>query len=358
MIVLVKAGAPVFTLSMISRLLFVSLGLACNLIAQTKVYPTIGEVVRLDPRLDALIAKDANIEVIASGFDWCEGPVWVPGGDGKAGFLLFSEIPSNSVRRWSEDQDGVSIYLQPSGYTGVGKYSGEPGSNGLVLDQQGRLISCEHGDRRISLLTKDGGKRTLTDAVEGKRFNSPNDLTIKSNGDIYFTDPIYGLPKQASDPARELDHCGVYRYSIKDQKTTLLTDVLARPNGIAFSPDEKILYVAQSDPKAAIWMAFPVKADGTLEGGKIFKDVTGMGKETGMKGLPDGMKVDAKGNLWATGPGGVHVMAPDGTLLGRIDTKQSTSNCAFGGPNGNTLFITADMFVCRIQTTTTAQTNP
>ena len=316
-----------------------------------KLYPTIGEIIRVDAKLDSLLPADAKIEVIGSGFDWCEGPVWVPATkDGEGGYLLFSEIPSNSVRRWSEDQDAVSIFLQPSGYTGLGKYSGEPGCNGLVLNAAGELLSCEHGDRRISLLTKNGGKRTLTDNWNGKRLNSPNDLTLKSNGDVYFTDPIYGLPEKDKDPSREIDVCGVYRYSIKDKTTTLLTDVLTRPNGIAFSPDEKTLYVAQSDPKAAIWMSFPVKEDGTLGAGKILKDVTEMSKQPGVKGLPDGMKVDAKGNLWATGPGGVHIMAPDGTLLGRIDTKQSTSNCTFGGPQGTTLYMTVDMYICRVET--------
>jgi gluconolactonase len=316
-----------------------------------KVYPSIGKIHRLDPRLDALLAIDAKIEVLASGFEWCEGPVWVPAADAAGGGnLLFSEIPSNSVRLWNQSKDAVTIYLQPSGYTGPGNYSAEPGSNGLALNAEGRLISCEHGDRRISLLTKGGGKRTLTDNWNGKRFNSPNDLTIKSNGDIYFTDPIYGLPQREKDPSREIDVCGVYKYSVKDGTTTLLTDALARPNGIAFSPDEKTLYVAQSEKSAAIWMSFPVKADGTLDKGKIFKDATEMAKEPGMKGLPDGMKVDALGNLWATGPGGLLIIAPDATLLGRIETQQNTSNCAFGGPDHTTLFMTVDMHVCRVQT--------
>lgn len=316
-----------------------------------KVYPTVGEIIRIDPKLDALIEPGTKIEVVASGFTWVEGPTWAadanePGG----GHLLFSEIPSNSVRRWSEDKDEISIFLQPSGFTGPGEYSAEPGSNGLAIDPEGRLVSCEHGDRRLSVLTKDGGKRTLTDNWNGKRFNSPNDLTIKSNGDVYFTDPIYGLPKRDKDESREIDVCGVYRYSKKDGTTTLLTDKLARPNGIAFSPDEKTLYVAQSDPKAAIWMAFPVKEDGTLGEGKIFKDVTAMAESGNFIGLPDGMKVDAKGNLWASGPGGLHVMTADGTLLGRIDTKQATSNCAFGGADGTMLYITADSLICRVQT--------
>jgi gluconolactonase len=325
--------------------------IATTALGEPKIYPTIGQIHRLDPRLDALLSADAKIEVVASGFDWCEGPVWVP--DQKetgGGHLLFSEIPSNSVRLWTEAKDGVSIFLQPSGYTGPGTYSYEPGSNGLALDAEGRLVSCEHGDRRISLLTKGGGKRTLTDNYNGQRFNSPNDLTIKSNGDIYFTDPIYGLPEKENDASRETKICGVYRYSMKDHTTALLTDVLVRPNGIAFSPDEKTLYVAQSDGQATLWMSFPVKEDGTLDTGKVLKDVTAMSKQPGMKGAPDGMKVDAAGNLWATGPGGLHIMSADGTLLGRIETQQNTSNCTFGGPDHTTLFLTVDMHLCRVQT--------
>ncbi|MDA0814720.1 MAG: SMP-30/gluconolactonase/LRE family protein, partial [Verrucomicrobia bacterium] len=235
---------------------------------------------------------------------------------------------------------------EPSGYTGAGSYGGEPGCNGLLLDAKGQLVSCEHGDRRISVLTKDGGKRTLVDNFEGKRLNSPNDATFKSNGDLYFTDPPYGLPEQWDDPRRELDFCGVYRLST-DGKVTLLTEEMTRPNGIAFSPDEKILYVAQSDPAAALWKAFPVKEDGTLGKGRVFFDATAMvGKH---KGLPDGMKVDSAGNLWATGPGGVHVFSPGGVPLGRIDTGEATANCGWGG-DGGVLYITADMYLCRIQT--------
>jgi gluconolactonase len=313
------------------------------------VRPTIGTVVRLSPEFNELVPQGAVIEVLASGFDWTEGPVWVPAADEKeSGSLLFSEIPSNSVRQWKESADGVSIFLQPSGYSGPGKYSAEPGCNGLALDADGRLVSCEHGDRRLSVLTKGGGKRTLADNWEGKRFNSPNDLTIRRNGDIYFTDPIYGLPSQEKDPSREIDFCGVYRWSKATGQVTLITQALERPNGIAFSPDEKTLYVAQSSAKAAIWMAFPVNEDGTVGAGVVFKDVTAMVATNGFKGLPDGMKVDSAGHIWATGPGGIHVMDASGKLLGRIDPKQNTSNCAFGP---GYLYFTADMYVCRIAIT-------
>jgi gluconolactonase len=308
----------------------------------TRNFPTLGKVVRLDPRIDKLIPVDAKIEVLSSGFDWSEGPVWIKNG----GFLLFSDIPRNSVMKWKEGE-GISVWLKPSGYTGQEPYGREPGSNGLAVDAQGRLISCEHGDRRISRLEPSGGKRTLADNYMGKRLNSPNDLVVKSNGDIYFTDPPYGLPKGWDDPRRELDFCGVYLLST-DGKLTLLTKELVRPNGIALSPDEKTLYVAQSDGKRPIWMAFPVKPDGTVDAGRVFADASDMiGK---LPGGPDGMKVDKAGNLWVTAPGGVHVYSPDGKRLGWIETNERTANCAWGD-DGSTLYMTADMYLCRIRTT-------
>ncbi len=305
-------------------------------------YPTLGQVIREDPRLDQILAPDAKIEVIASGFDWAEGPVW----DQAAGGLLFSDIPRNSIFRWTP-KSGTELWMKPSGFTGTGEYSAEPGSNGLLLDGQGRLILMEHGDRRVSLWQSGRGKLTLVDTFEGKRLNSPNDGALKSNGDLYFTDPPYGLPKQAEDRSREMDFCGVFRFS--QGKLTLLTKELSRPNGIAFSPDERTLYVANSDPQHAVWMAYTVKADGTLGTGRVFADVTSMvGK---FPGLPDGMKVDRDGNLWAAGPGGIHIMAPDGKRLGRIETGEATANCAWGD-DGSTLYMTADMYVCRIHTKT------
>ena len=308
-------------------------------------FPAIGKIVRQDPRLEELIPNSARIEVLASGFVWSEGPLWIsePGG----GYLLFSDIPRNSVLKWKEGT-GISLFMKPSGYTGVAEYGNEPGSNGLILDSQGRVVFCEHGDRRVSRLEEDGGKKTLVDSYMGKRLNSPNDAVLKSNGDIYFTDPPYGLPGRFNDPRRELDYCGVYRLSVSGA-LTLLTKEMTRPNGIAFSPDEKTLYVAQSDPEDAIIMAFTLKRDGTLGKGKTFHDFTALVSD--LPGLPDGLKVDEHGNLFATGPGGVHVLTPDGTALGRIDTGERTSNCAWGD-EGSVLYITADTYLCRIKTKT------
>lgn len=326
-------------------LLFGTILLAATATAQPPAtYPVIGEIVRDDPRLEALIPSDAKIEVIASGFDWTEGPLWFP--DDQGDRLLFCDIPQNTIYAW-RPESGVELFMKPSGYTGIVDYGAEPGSNGLLLDHEGRLVCCEHGDRRLSVLTKDGGKLTLVDRYEGKRLNSPNDGTLKSNGDIYFTDPPYGLPERENDSRRELDFFGVYRIAT-DGTLTLLTKEMTRPNGIAFSPDEKTLYVAQSDPAAAVWMSFPVKEDGMLDEGTLFYDATdNVGK---LPGLPDGMEVDAKGNLFATGPGGVYVFTPEGDLLGRISTGERTSNVAWG--NDGILYLTADMYVCRIQTST------
>jgi gluconolactonase len=288
------------------------------------------------------------VEVLAGGFDWSEGPVWVKAG----GHLLFSDIPKNMIWKWSE-KEGLKEFLRPSGYTGMEKFTGkEPGSNGLALDPKGNLILCQHGDRRVGRLEKDGKFTTLADKFDGKRLNSPNDLVFKSNGDLYFTDPPYGLPGIMSDPKKELPFQGVYRLK-PNGELTLLTKEMTRPNGIGLSPDEKTLYVANSDPELAIWKAFPVKDDGTLGEGKVLFDATEWVK---MKkpGLPDGLKVDAKGNIFATGPGGVLVLTPAGTLLGVIATGVPTANCGFGD-DGSTLYVTADKNLVRVKTKTKGQ---
>ena len=307
---------------------------------------TVGQVVRLDPALDALIDKDAKIEVLSEGFKWSEGPVWVKNGE----YLIFSDVPANIIYKWKES-DGLSIFLKPSGYTGRGEYSRESGSNGLTVSIDSQIIACEHGDRRVSIMpTEGGGKKTLADNHEGKRFNSPNDVIQRQNGDVYFTDPPYGLPKQENDSTRETGIFGVYRIA-KNGTVSLAIGDLTRPNGLAFSPDEKTLYIAQSDPERAYIMAYPAIENSVLhEDGKIFFDATPMVKQ-GLKGLPDGMKIDVNGNLFATGPGGVLIISPKGKLLGRIDTGQPTANCAWGD-DGSTLYITANNLLCRIKTKT------
>jgi gluconolactonase len=314
----------------------------------TTNFATIGHVDRFDPGLDNLLAKDARIEVLCGGFEWAEGPVWVPEKANKfGGHVLFSDIPHNAVMKWQEGT-GVSVFMKPAGYTGVADYGKEPGSNGLALDAKGRLVLCEHGDRRISLLTRGGGKTTLADRWQGKRLNSPNDLAIRANGDIFFTDPIYGLPQRADDPMREIDFCGVYRLE-PNGKVTLQYNGMSRPNGIAFSPDQRTLYVANSDGKDPVWRAFPVKADGSLGEPRPFFDAS---KESRIKsGGGDGLKVDRVGNLFATGPGGVLVLSAKGKLLGRIVTGERIANVGWGN-DGTVLYLTSDMYLCRIQTKT------
>jgi gluconolactonase len=306
---------------------------------------TLGSIERLDPALDAMIPLSSTIEVLSEGYDWTEGPVWVA----SQNMLLFSDIPRNSIFKWKEEE-GASLYLKPAGYTGLAEREGEPGSNGLLLDGQGRLVLCQHGDRRIARLNSDLSNpqpnfETIVDRYQGKRFNSPNDATFNKAGDLYFTDPPYGLEGNMNDPAKEIPFQGVYRVKAGSTEAELLVDSITRPNGIAFSPDEKTLYVASSDPAKAIWMAYTM-VDDQLTDGRIFYDVTDLaGKE---KGLPDGMKTHSSGSIFATGPGGVWVFSKEGKVLGKIKTGQATANCAFDAGE-NYLYITADMYLLRVR---------
>ena len=321
----------------------VALGLLAGQLPAREPRPvTIGRLERLDPAFDRLVAPGTPIEVLGDGYDWSEGPAW----DRRTGRLFFSDIPRNVIHVWQRGR-GVSVFRRRIGYTGDPARGGrEPGTNGLAFDAKGRLVMCCHGDRCLKRLEPDGSVTVLQSRYQGKRFNSPNDLVLHSSGALYFTDPPYGLPRGADDPSRELDFCGVYRLR-KDGTAELLWKQMTRPNGIAFSPDEKTLYVAQSDPKAALWMAFPVKPDGTLARPRVFADATAdVGKRPG---LPDGMAVDVEGNIWATGPGGVWVLSDQGKCLGRILTGQATANCTFG-EDGRSLFITADRYLCRVRT--------
>ncbi|WP_375324550.1 SMP-30/gluconolactonase/LRE family protein [Flagellimonas sp. GZD32] len=306
---------------------------------------TTGNLVALDDAFYDYVDKDAKIEVLADGFIWSEGPVWVKEG----GFLLFSDVPQNTIFKW-KNGEGVSAFLKPSGYTGLLPYSNEPGSNGLILNNNGELVACEHGDRRISKmpLTK-GGKFTLADTWNGKRFNSPNDIVQASNGTYYFTDPPYGLPEQQDSESREMEEFGVFKID-PDGKVTMVVDNLSRPNGVALSPDEKTLYVNQSDFKAPYIMAYQIQNDGTLNNGRIFFDASELQKE-GFIGSPDGLKVTKDGTIFSTGPSGVLVISSKGKLLGRIETGQLTANCAWGN-DGSVLYMTAHKYLMRIQTKT------
>jgi gluconolactonase len=302
------------------------------------------DIVRLDRRFDKLVPLNVNVQRIVSGRAWVEGPVW----NRRGKYLLFSDIPTNSIIKWQEGK-GTSVFLSPSGYTGAAPFEGtEPGSNGLAFDPEGRLVSAEHGDRRIGRLEKTGQKITLVDRFEGKRINSPNDIVFKSNGDLYFTDPPFGLPKSYEDPRKETPFQGVYKYS-KDGKLTLLTKDLRAPNGIAFSPDEQKLYISNADPANAVWLVFDVNPDGTIVNGKVLFNGTAWAKTK--PGVPDGMKVDRAGNIFGAGPGGIHVIAPDGKHLGSIETGVPTGNLAWG-EDGSSLFITSNTNVYRLKLTT------
>jgi gluconolactonase len=294
---------------------------------------------RLDPALDALIATDAVVEKLAGGFVFTEGPIWLPSGE-----LLFSDIPANTIYKWAPSGD-VTVFRKPSGFDGADAPAGAfIGSNGLTLDQQGRLTICEHGNHRVTRLETDGSLTVLASHFQGKRLNSPNDVVYRSDGAMYFTDPPYGFVKQDEDPAKELDFNGVFRF--KDGELTLLYKGMTRPNGLAFTPDEKFLYVGNSDPKRKMWNRFPILPDGTLGAPDLFADLTA---ET-EPGMPDGMKIDTAGNLYCTGPGGVHVFNPQGKRIGVIVAPEIPANLHWGDADGSTLYMTARTGLYRIRT--------
>jgi gluconolactonase len=330
-------------LSVSYSLLLTTLLISFTGVAQ-KVYPTIGSIQKSHALLDELLDPSSPIEVLATGFQWSEGPIWIK--EEKA--LLFSDVPKNTIYKWSE-KEGLSTYLQPSGYTGRGHYSNEPGSNGLTIDHLNRLILAEHGDRRIAAMPlQNGGKITLSAHYNGKRFNSPNDIVQHPiSKEYYFTDPPYGLKQHEKDPTRELDFFGVYKINTKGE-TILLDQSLTRPNGIALSPDGLTLYVAQSDPNQAILKEYNLNQRGEIQKSRILYDATPLVRK-GLQGLPDGLKVDQKGNIWMTGPGGVLVLNKEGILLGTIQTTTATANCTWGD-DGYTLYITANSMICRVKT--------
>jgi gluconolactonase len=296
----------------------------------------VGNIVRLDPAIDSIVPKDAQIEKVAGAFQFTEGPLWRPDGH-----LWFSDVVGNLVRSVTPSGQ-VAVLIENSG----GQSSAPPGSfigsNGMIADKDGFVLLCQHTDRRIVRVAKDLRMTPYLEKYEGKRFNSPNDLVYKSDGALYFTDPPYGLLKQDDDPAKELKFNGVFRYA--GGKLQAVVKDLTRPNGLAFSPDEKTLYVANSDEKRKVWMRYDVAADGSVSNGRIFADVTA---ETA-DGLPDGMKVDVQGNVYASGPGGLWVFSPEGKHLGTIKPPETPANCNWAN-DGKTLYITARTSVYRIR---------
>ncbi len=305
-------------------------------------FKTIGTINHIDPDFDKLVPKDAKIELLADGFQWSEGPVWM------SGTLLFNDIPTNTLYQW-ENENGLRVFLRPAGYAiGVNPPGREVGSNGLAIHPiSRRLIICDHGNRCLAELNQENWtKKIVIDKFEGKRFNSPNDLVIRSDGHIYFTDPPYGLAGGDTSPKKEMDYNGVFHIS-PGGEIELITKELDRPNGIGLSPDEKTLYVANSGT-GAILMAYDVAQDGSIHNGRLFFDANYL-IEQGKSGSCDGMTVDAEGNVYATGPGGVLVISPQGKLLGTIETGERVANCCFGGEQGNVLYMTSHMYLCRVK---------
>ncbi len=323
---------------------------SCNNIKKPKTekmkYPTTGSIEKIDAALDAIIAAEAKAEIIAEGFEWSEGPLWVE----KENMLLFSDVPMNTIYKWTEAA-GKEVYLKPSGFSGSGSKSKEPGSNGLLLDNYGSLVLCQHGNRQMArmeaTLDKPAAKfATIAGLFNGKRFSSPNDAVYNAKGELFFTDPPYGLPMQNdNDPEKEIPFNGVYQVTASGI-VLLLTDSISRPNGLAFFPGEKKLLVASSDPDKPNWYLIDTSPGEETIPAKIFYSAAGYDK--GLKGLPDGLKIDSKGNVFATGPGGVWIFNSNAKLLGKIKFDEATSNIALS-PDEKTMYITNDMQVLRLK---------
>lgn len=324
--------------------LLIFLGMTgCNSKEQNK---TTGILEKADPALDSIISDNAKAEIITEGFEWSEGPLWIE----KEKMLLFSDVPTNTIYKWTEEK-GKEVYLKPSGYTGsVPSTCKEPGSNGLLLDLNGGLVLCQHGDRRMAkmdaaLNMPESKFISIAETYGGKKLSSPNDAVYSSAGELYFTDPPYGLLTQDdADSLKEISFNGVYKVK-KDGTLVLLVDSITRPNGIAFFPGEKRVIVACSDPGKPNWYVFDVSGD-SLINGKVFYSAAGHDKK--WKGLPDGLKIDSKGNVFATGPGGLYIFNSNGKLLGMLKLENATSNSALS-PDEKTLYITNDMYVLRFK---------
>lgn len=302
-----------------------------------------GKVYTIDKALDDIIDAGTSIDKVADGFSFTEGPVWHPDG-----YLLFSDPNTNTIYRYNPHNHDVNVYMSHSGYTGadIGEY-GQPGSNGLAIDKEGRLIIDQHGNRRVIRIEKKGPVTILADNIEGKRFNSPNDIVLKNDGTIYFTDPPYGLPHFFDDPKKELDYEGVFM--IKNGKVQVVSKDLEGPNGLAFSPDEKFLYVTNWDIRdihhtKTLWR-YEVRPDGSLQNGKIFFDFSFTEDDEAL----DGMKVDKEGNLFVSAPGGVWILDKDAKLLGKIVTPERPANMAWGDEDGKTLYMTAHSSLFKIR---------
>lgn len=307
--------------------------------------PTIGKIEVLDPALASILDTTSSIEIIAKGHEWTEGPLWVE----SEKKLLYSDIPKNAIYEWTKEK-GSQLYLKASGYTGTVSRGGELGSNGLLLDSSGKLVLCQHGDRRIAIMDAPLNNPqsrfiTIADNYNGKKLNSPNDAFFRSNGDLFFTDPPYGLEGNINDPLKELSYQGVYKVS--NGKVQLLTDSITRPNGIALMNNEKTLLVANSDPEKPKWYLFDLEEGDSLTNPRLLFDASSYITPYS-KGLPDGLKADTKGNIFATGPGGVYIFNAAGKLLGRLLIPEACSNVALTS-DGNTLFITADDYLLKME---------
>ena len=303
-----------------------------------------GNIEYISNEISKLIKDDAKVEIVAVGFQFAEGPLWLK----KEKMLLISDIPANAIYKWTET-GGKEIYIKPGGYTDSAKRGGFMGPNGLALSQDGKLLVCQHGDRRIAIMdaSLDAPQSkfiTAVDNYKGKRLNSPNDLCLSPNGNLYFTDPSYGFERGANDPKKEIPYNAVYKMD-KTGQVTKLIDSIAEPNGIALFPGGKHLLVSNSDEKKKIWYVYDVLKDGSLSNGKIFYNASNE-KETD---VCDGFKIDKKGNVFAAGPGGIWIFNSSGKLIGKIKINgASASNCAFT-PDEKTIFITANQYLLRIK---------